>query len=502
MIRSLLSALVLVVVVALPAAAQTETTEPPATTTATEAGEDQGAPRDADPSEVGEPDQAPDSGDASTTTQTFDGLPVPGWDIAPQATVEEGVMVLGEGAAAFYPAESNELTATWRISYTGTGEILFTYAASESGGYSLIVTAEGWLVMARSEGGTHADLAADPTPRLTADTWSDLTISLSRGEHRVDVDGQTALTVTDPNPLGPGAIGIQALGEVTVSVDQVQLSGVAVPGTPGDQDAPTFTVAPGAEPGPQPEPVFPGQPAAPAPDTTAAPQGDGGLRGLFDDVFRIESANVDVGEFAVNLVLAGVLSYILSRVYVHWGSSLSNRRRFASNFMLVTVTTTFIILVVRSSVALSLGLVGALSIVRFRAAIKDPEELAYMFLAIGIGIGLGDNQRLITVLAMAAAIALVGILHAFRSRKESDANLHLTVASTNPGRVELPAVTAALQPHCARLRLTRYDETATATEAAYLVEFRDPDDLDAARTSLRRLSPEVAITFLDDQGLW
>ena len=123
-----------------------------------------------------------------------------------------------------------------------------------------------------------------------------------------------------------------------------------------------------------------------------------------------QASPTELSTFVINLALAVLLSYILSLVYIHWGSSLSNRRRFAANFMLITVTTTFIILVVRSSVALSLGLVGALSIVRFRAAIKEPEELAYLFFAIGIGIGLGDNQRLITVLAMVAAILILGAM--------------------------------------------------------------------------------------------
>ena len=50
------------------------------------------------------------------------------------------------------------------------------------------------------------------------------------------------------------------------------------------------------------------------------------------------------------------------------------------------MTTMLIISIVKSSLALSLGLVGALSIIRFRAAIKEPEELAYLFLAIGISI--------------------------------------------------------------------------------------------------------------------
>ena len=52
----------------------------------------------------------------------------------------------------------------------------------------------------------------------------------------------------------------------------------------------------------------------------------------------------------------------------------------------------FVILIVKSSLALSLGLVGALSIVRFRTPIKEPEELIYLFLAIAIGLGFGAGQ--------------------------------------------------------------------------------------------------------------
>ena len=51
-----------------------------------------------------------------------------------------------------------------------------------------------------------------------------------------------------------------------------------------------------------------------------------------------------------------------------------------------------IITIVKSSLALSLGLVGALSIVRFRTAIKDPEELSFLFISIAIGLGMGANQ--------------------------------------------------------------------------------------------------------------
>jgi hypothetical protein len=244
------------------------------------------------------------------------------------------------------------------------------------------------------------------------------------------------------------------------------------------------------------------QPLGQQTPTTTVPSGGsgGGLGGLLDDFFGVQSPNVDVAEFTVNLALAALLAFILSRVYVLWGYALANRRRFAPNFVLVAVTTTFIILVVRSSVALSLGLVGALSIVRFRAAIKDPEELSYMFLAVGIGIGLGDNQRLITTIALGAAVVVIGLRRAFR-RRETDFNLHLAVAAEGPAPFDLAAVTAALRPHCARVRLSRYDESPSGVEAAFQAEFRDAEAMHQAREALHSLSPELTLTFLDDRGL-
>ena len=119
----------------------------------------------------------------------------------------------------------------------------------------------------------------------------------------------------------------------------------------------------------------------------------------FEEFFSTSNVSVEFVPFVINLILAAVLSYILSRLYVRFGRSLSNRSQFAENFVLLSMTTMVIITIVKSSLALSLGLVGALSIVRFRAAIKEPEELSYLFLAIAIGLGLGANQQVITLVA-------------------------------------------------------------------------------------------------------
>ena len=79
--------------------------------------------------------------------------------------------------------------------------------------------------------------------------------------------------------------------------------------------------------------------------------------------------------------MAMALGLILRWFYIRFGNTLTNRRYLADVFMLIMVCVTIVIFMIKSSLVLSLGLVGALSIVRFRTAIKQPEELAYLFFA-------------------------------------------------------------------------------------------------------------------------
>ena len=73
------------------------------------------------------------------------------------------------------------------------------------------------------------------------------------------------------------------------------------------------------------------------------------------------------------------------------------------------LTVFMVITVVKSSLALSLGLVGALSIVRFRTPIKEPEELGYLFLTIAIGLGFGAGFELITIVVTLAILSYLYI---------------------------------------------------------------------------------------------
>jgi hypothetical protein len=412
-------------------------------------------------------------------TDTFDDSQLPGWEHSPEVLVSNGVLQVGPAQFAARLGAWQDFTLSLKLRYTGEGESNINYWATDQGSY-LLVIGRGIVTLVRTvPQGTPQELGRSETGVVSTSDWINIQVNVTAGAHTISINGETLITATDPDPLQPGGIVLLSLGQRTSEFDDMNLqtTPVAMGATPVE----TTTILA-------------------VQTTTPTPQA-----GTWQDFIRSLSATQGstfrADEFVINLLLAVITSFILSRVYIYWGGSLSNRRKFAANFMLVTITTTFIILVVRSSVALSLGLVGALSIVRFRNAIKDPEELAYLFLAIGLGIGLGDNQRTVTLITLAVVIVVLGLAHLLR-QTQADVNLHLAVSSHGSEKISLQQVMDVVAQHAAKLRLLRYDETPEAIEMSFVVEFRHISGLNRARDALQALSPSLQVSFLDNKGIW
>ena len=125
------------------------------------------------------------------------------------------------------------------------------------------------------------------------------------------------------------------------------------------------------------------------------------------DFYLNEKVQIGLIPFLESIILATILCFLIQIVYIKFSNSLSNKYDFSKNFIVLGLATTLIITIVKSSLALSLGLVGALSIVRFRAAIKEPEELVYLFLVISTGLGCGAGQAKITVIGIIASLLIL-----------------------------------------------------------------------------------------------
>jgi hypothetical protein len=136
------------------------------------------------------------------------------------------------------------------------------------------------------------------------------------------------------------------------------------------------------------------------------------------DFFLNKSIQIDLNGFVVSLLCSVVLSLLIQIFYIKFSSTLSNRMNFSKNFVLLGATTCIIIVIVKNSLALSLGLVGALSIVRFRAAIKEPEELVYLFMVIAVGLGCGAGQIKVISAGISISLLVIFAYYLFLSRKK------------------------------------------------------------------------------------
>jgi hypothetical protein len=223
-------------------------------------------------------------------------------------------------------------------------------------------------------------------------------------------------------------------------------------------------------------------------------------RHAWGEFLTTQSAQLPLNEFVINLILTALLGFILGQVYMRFGRTLSNRDLFASNFVVLAMTTMLIISIVKSSLALSLGLVGALSIIRFRAAIKEPEELNYLFLAISVGLGFGAAQTVLTLVAFGLIVGIIVLKHLVR-RRDQRPNFFLTVTTAADPAVNLPRISAVLQEHATGSVLTRWDETPEALEASFRVQFDSLAKVDACNRQLRALAGSVRVSYLEERGV-
>jgi hypothetical protein len=200
----------------------------------------------------------------------------------------------------------------------------------------------------------------------------------------------------------------------------------------------------------------------------------------------------------LNLAVGFLLALALRWHFERFGSTLSNRSEFAQVFPFILLTTVLIITVVKSSLALSLGLVGALSIVRFRTPIREPEELAYLFMAIAMGLGLGAEQTLPTVVAGLSILAVVAALRWSR-RGQERRNLYLSLDWSPPSHGERPirALEEVIARHVSTGDLRRIDRRNGTMEATYRIDVSGTSEMSALVEDLERSFPGINITFID-----
>jgi hypothetical protein len=209
---------------------------------------------------------------------------------------------------------------------------------------------------------------------------------------------------------------------------------------------------------------------------------------------------IDLELLGKELALAVVLGYVLGWHFVRFAQVLANKRKLARVLLFVCVTTLLLISVVKSSLALSLGLVGAMSIIRFRTPVKEPEELAYLFLAIAVGVGLGADRIKETTIVFGVLLAVMALRH-FVPGGRLPLRTIVEVSSPSPAGDPLAVLLPAITAHCQRVELRRVDVHGATFHASLLVEIAAVAGLQAMIDGVRKVLPDAGVTVVEREGL-
>ena len=221
------------------------------------------------------------------------------------------------------------------------------------------------------------------------------------------------------------------------------------------------------------------------------------------EFFLNQNIQIDLTNFIFNLFAAIILSFLIQLTYNKISKSLSSAENFSRNFVVLGLTTTIIITIIKSSLALSLGLVGALSIVRFRAAIKEPEELVFLFLIIAVGLGCGAGQINITVIGTLLAIIIIFLLNYLKKNKQK-----LTIDNFNVSLISkkklnqdnLKEMIELVSNYSSQNEFISISQDSDGTTINLLSKFDNLNNINDLNKMLKKKFPDLNFVFVRDSS--
>ncbi len=213
---------------------------------------------------------------------------------------------------------------------------------------------------------------------------------------------------------------------------------------------------------------------------------------------NITSLNyINITEALISLFFAILFAWLISNVYKYSSQSISGGKQISSSIVPLTLSVCVIITIVKSSLALSLGLVGALSIVRFRTPIKDPEDLVFLFLAIVTGLGFGANQNTFT--ALGVSIILISlILRAFYKLKrknqiKSGNELNLNVEWSDSKLISIPLIIDRLSKTCEQISFIRLEKIRSNNNLILQVNLMKKNGIQELIDDISQLDQKISV---------
>jgi len=223
-----------------------------------------------------------------------------------------------------------------------------------------------------------------------------------------------------------------------------------------------------------------------------------------NDLIPMPTSSFSTLDLCINFAIAVALSGVVGWHYQKRAKSKIIRNDLGYILPVICLTTLLVIAVVKSSLALSLGLVGALSIVRFRTPIKEPDELAYIFLSIAIGLCLGADQReaaFIGVIVILITLSLIDFLKNTGHDPEPNVLLTFETPIQKSSDQIIEEITEMMSNECTSINIRRIETEAKILIISSTVKFKDFESLTKVNQAFTSKYPDGNFSFLDDSSL-
>lgn len=167
-------------------------------------------------------------------------------------------------------------------------------------------------------------------------------------------------------------------------------------------------------------------------------------------------------QITVSMLAALAIALCVYQIYRFTYSGVMYSSDFNTTIVMLALVTTLVIMIIGSNLALSLGLVGALSIIRFRTAVKDARDAGFLFWSIGVGLACGTAAYTIGIIGSAVIGAALLFLHFVRRADDQAYLLVIRSKKLEPGKIE-----QFLKENTKRFRLRMTDRNDGAEEITY-----------------------------------
>ena len=220
------------------------------------------------------------------------------------------------------------------------------------------------------------------------------------------------------------------------------------------------------------------------------------------DISR-ESIYLGAFEGGKILLLAFASGLFIRFIYKKFSTSYSSRDDYGNTILIVTISVAALIAIVKSSLALSLGLVGALSVVRFRTAVKEPINLGFLLFSICVGIAMGASQILfgfITILIGSISIIFVhtksGVKSKYSIQKESSID---SISLTLPIDLDLNKLNNLVSEECIFYEIQTLEQSAESKSCniTFKVKFKSLNSLNNLRNKVTSNFANSSILFFN-----